>query len=79
MVTASEQLPLTSAAKDKMKPTMRLRWVMLDDKDETRPVATVVRAGWPESGPSYTNRVLQQWWEENGNGEWRDIDICDPA
>ena len=60
-----------------MKPTIKLRWLSLgeSDEDERRAVATLVKQGWPEQGKSYTNMVLQQWWEDDtGKGEWRDIE-----
>lgn len=65
-----------------MKPTMKLRWVALgdNDADERRAVATLVTSGWPEQGTSYTNKVLQQWWEDDtGKGEWRDIEMASDA
>jgi hypothetical protein len=56
-----------------MAPTMKLRWVTLDE-DDKRAAATLVRGSW-EGGPRYVDVVLQQWWDNGaGGGEWRDIE-----
>ena len=65
-------------------PTFRLRWFPKGERDsiarqkgysrDSNTCYAVLQAGHPKSDDELF--VLQQWWkDENGGGEWREIDI----
>lgn len=59
-----------------LKPTMRLRWVEIGDTadDLARAHSVVVRGCWESARNE--GMVLQQfWWDENGAGVWKDVEI----